>query len=84
MKSAINSTIAPGMLVCSSLPISVRMSVVLKALLISSDTVTVRAGGDTRLNPSATVLLTVCSAVTAEYCVLYPCRVGVFGMLAAM
>ena len=32
----------------------------------------------------ATVLFTVCSAVTVECCVLYPCYVGVFGMLAVM
>ena len=34
----------------------------------------VRAGGAIWLNPFATV----CSAVTVESCVLYPCRVGVF------
>ena len=32
----------------------------------------------------ATVLFTVCSAVTVECCVLYPCCVGVFGMFAVM
>ena len=30
------------------------------------------------------VLFTVCSTVTVECCVLYPCCVGVFGMLAVM
>ena len=30
------------------------------------------------------VLFTVCSAVTVEWCVLYPCCVGVFGMFAVM
>ena len=29
-------------------------------------------------------LFTVCSAVTVVCCVLYPCCVGVFGMLAVM
>ena len=36
------------------------------------------------LNPFATVLFKVCSAVTVECCVLYPCCVGVFGMFAVM
>ena len=36
------------------------------------------------LNPFATVLFTVCSTVTVECCVLYPCCVGVFGMFAVM
>ena len=44
-----------------------------KALLISSAT-----GGAIWLNPFATVLFSVCSAVTVGFCVLYPCCVGVF------
>ena len=36
------------------------------------------------LNPFATVLFTVCSAVTVECCVLYPCCVGVFSMFSVM
>ena len=32
----------------------------------------------------ATVLFPVCSAVTVQCCVLYPCCVGVFGMFAVM
>ena len=32
----------------------------------------------------ATVLFSVCSAVTVESCVLYPCYMGVFGMFAVM
>ena len=43
-----------------------------KALLISSDTVIVRAGGAIWLNPHATVLFNVCIAVTVECCALYP------------
>ena len=35
-------------------------------------------------NPFATVLFTVCSAVTVECCVLYPYCVGVFGIVAVM
>ena len=55
-----------------------------KALLISSATVIVRAGGTIWLNPFATVLFSVCSAVIVECCVLYPCFMGVFGMFAVM
>ena len=36
------------------------------------------------MNPFATVLFSVCSAVTVECCVLYPCCMGVFGMFAVM
>ena len=66
------------MLVCSSFLISVRMFIVSKALLISSAIVLVRAGGAIWLNPFAMVLFTVCSAVTVECCVLYPCCMGMF------
>ena len=72
--------IVPGMLVCISFLISVCMFIVSKALLISSATVIVAIW----LNPFATVLFTVCSVVTVECCVLYPCCVGVFGMFAVM
>ena len=44
----------------------------------------VRAGGAIWLNSFATVLFSVCSAVTVECCVLYPCCMGVFGMFAVM
>ena len=54
------------MLICISFLISVCMFNVSKALLISSTTVIVRAGGAIWLNPFVTVLLTVCSAVTVE------------------
>ena len=47
-------------------------------------TVIVRAGGSILLNPFATVLFSVCSAVTVECCVLYPCCMGVFAMFAVM
>ena len=56
------------------------MFIVSKALLISISTVIVRAGGAIWLNPFATVLFSVCSAVTIECCVLYPCSTGVFGI----
>ena len=56
------------------------MFIVSKALLISSATVIVRAGGAIWLYPCVTVLFNVCNAVTVECCVLYSCCVGVFGM----
>ena len=71
--------IVPGILICSSFLISVFMFIVSKALLISSATLNVRAG-----EPFVTVLFIVCSAVSVECCVLYPCCVGVFGMFAIM
>ena len=45
------------------------MFIVSKALLISSATVIVRAGGAIWLNPFATALFSVCSAITVECCV---------------
>ena len=63
---------------------SVCMFIVSKALLISSATVIVRAGGIIWLNPFATVLFSACSAVTVECCVLYPCCMGVLSMFAVM
>ena len=68
-----NLMIVPGMFVCSSFLISVCMFIVSKALLISSATVIVCAGGPIWLNPFAMVLFTVCGAVTIEWCVLYVC-----------
>ena len=55
-----------------------------KALLISSATMSVRAGGAIWLNSFSTVLLNVCSAVNVDCCILYPCCVGVFGIVAVM
>ena len=76
--------IVHGMRVCSSFLISGCMFIVSKALLISSATVIVRAGEAIWLNPFATVLFSVCSAVTVECWVSYPCCMGVFGMLSVM
>ena len=64
-----NLMIVPGMFVCNTFLISVCMFIVSKALLISSATVIVRAGGAIRLNPFATVLFSVCSAITVVCCV---------------
>ena len=72
------------MLVCSSFLISVCMFIVSKALLTSRVSVIVRAWGAIWLNLFATVLFTVCSAVTVKCCVLYLCCMGVFGMFAVM
>ena len=76
-----NFMIVPGMLVCTRFLISACMFIVSKALLISIATVNVRAGGAIWLNPLATVLFNVCSAVTVECCVLYPCCVGMFAVI---
>ena len=84
MQSVMNQMIVPGMFVCSSLLISVCMFIVSKALLISSATVIVRAGGAIWLNPFATMLFNVCSAVTVECCVCTRVCMGVFGMFAVM
>ena len=73
--------IVSGMFVCSSFLISVCMFIVSKALLISSSTLIVCAWGAIWLNPCATVLFSVCSAVTVECCVLYPCCMGVFAVM---
>ena len=66
-----NLRIVPGMLVCSSFPISMCMFIVSKTLLISSATVNVRAGGAIWLNPFAMVLFTVCvvpSLLSVVFC----------------
>ena len=77
--------IVAGMFVCISFLISVYMFIVSKALLISSSTVIVRAGGAIWLNPFATVLFSVCSAVTVECCVWYVfCYVGKKALLQCL
>ena len=79
-----NLMIVLGILVCGSFLISVCIFIVSKTLLISSAAVIVRPGGAILLNPFATLLFTVCSAVTVECWVLYPCCVGAFGMFAIL
>ena len=76
--------IMPGMFVYNSFLISVCMFIVSNAWLILSATVIVRVGGAIWLNSFATVLFSVCSAVTVECCVLYQWCMGVFGMFAVM
>ena len=49
------------------------MFIVSKVLLISSEIVSIRAGGAIWLDPFAMVLFTVCRSVTVECCVLYVC-----------
>ena len=68
MYFAMNLMIVSGILVCSSILISVCIFILSKALFISSATVIVSAGGVIWLNPFATVLFTVCSSVTVECC----------------
>ena len=58
-----NLMIVPGLFVCSSFLISVCMFMVSKALLISSASVIVCAGGAIWLNPFATVLFSSHSVV---------------------
>ena len=76
-----NLMILPGILVCSSFPISVCMFIVLKGLLISSATEIVRTEGVIWFNPFASVLFKVCIAVSVECRVLYPYCVGVFAIM---
>ena len=59
--------------------ISVLMFIVSKALLMSSDTVIVHRGAIWL--KLASELFSVCSAVTVECCVLYPCCVGGFAVM---
>ena len=73
----------PEMFVCSSFLISVCVYCVESFAHIECYII-VRAGGAIWLNPFATVLFSVCSSVTVECCVLYPCCMGVFGMFAVM
>ena len=76
-----NLMIVPGMFVCSSFLISVCMFIVSKTLLISSDTVIVRAWGAIWLNPFATVYLVCVVPSLVKCCVLYPCYMGVFAVM---
>ena len=64
--------------------LGVCMFTVSKDLLISSATVIVRAGGTIWLKSFATVLFSVCSAITVDCCILYPCYMGVFGIFAVI
>ena len=84
MQFTINIMIVPRMFVCSSILIIVCMFSESKAFLISSDTVSIHAEGAIWLNPFATVLFSVCSSVTVECCVLYPCCTSVLSMFAVM
>ena len=79
-----NLIIVSGILVCNKFLICVCMCIVSKTLLISSATVIVCAGGGLWLNLFTMVLFTMCSTVTVECGVLYPCCMGVFGMFAVI
>ena len=69
----------PGMFVCSSFLISVCMFIMSKALL-SECSVIVRAGAAIWLNPFATVLFTVCSAVSYMGMYEVPLSLSGFGI----
>ena len=72
--------VVPGMFVCNNFLISVFMFIVSKALLISSATVIVCTGGAFWLNPFATVLFSVCSAVNVECLYEVPLSVSLLGI----
>ena len=78
-----NLRIVPEMFVCSSFLIGVCMFIVSKALLISSATVIVCAGGAIWLNPFATVLfsVSVCSAITVELCLVPVLQGGIWACM---
>ena len=78
-----NLMIVPGMFVCSSFLISVCVYCVESFVHIECYSDCSRRGA-IWLNPFATVLFSVCSAVIIEFSVLYPCCMGVFGMFAVM
>ena len=69
--------IVPGMFVCGSFLTSVCLFIESNALLISSATVIVRAGGAIWLNPFATVLFSECRVLcfvpVLLGCVWYVC-----------
>ena len=79
-----NLMIVPGMFSIAALYLVCVCLLCRKLCLISSATVIVRAVGAIWSNPFAMVLFSVCSAVTVECCVLYPCCLGVFGMFTVM
>ena len=60
------------------------MLTVSNALLMSSATVIVRAGGLFWLKPVAMVLFMLCSAVIVEWLLLKPCCLEMCGMLCVM
>ena len=73
-----NLMIVPGMFVCSSFLISVYVYCVESFAHIECYSDCSRRGSHL-VEPFC-----VCSAVTVECCVLYPCCMGVFGMFAVM
>ena len=78
-----NLMIVPGILVCSSFVISMYVYCVESFAHIECYSDCSRRGSHL-VEPFVTVLFTVCSVVTVECCVLYPCCVDVFGMFPVM
>ena len=80
-----NLMIVPEMFVCSSFLISVCMFIVSKESFVHIECYSDFSLREAIwLNPFAKVVFSVCSSVTIECCVLYPCCMGVFGMFAVM
>ena len=71
--------IVPGMLLCSSFLISVCMLNVLKKSVNIQCNSDCSRSGSHLVDPFATVLFNVCSAVLIECFVWYTCCVGVLG-----
>ena len=88
MQFAMNSMIVPGMFGCSSFLISVCNTVYVYCVEsfahIECYSGCSRRGATWMNHLPTTVPLSVYSAVTAECCVLHPCRMGVSGMFAVM
>jgi hypothetical protein len=70
-----------GVFVLCTFAMSVCMLTVSKALLMSSETMTVLSAGFLWLNPSVMTLFMLCSAVTVECCALKPCWCSLLSML---
>ena len=78
-----NLMIVPVMFVCSSFLISVYVYCVENFAHIECYSDWSRKGSHL-VEPFCYDVICVCSAVTVECCVLYPCCMGVFGMIADM
>ena len=78
--------IVPGMFVCSSFLISVCMYVYCVESFTHIECYSDCSHRGSHLVESLRygVFFSVCSAVTVEYCVLYLCCMGVFGMFVVM
>ena len=78
-----NLMIVPGMFVCSSF-LLVYVCLLCESFAHIECYSDCSCRGSLWLNPFVTVLFSLCSAVTVECCVLYPCGMGLFGKFAVM